>query len=133
MNTNERNGENIAETQKIVFLSYRQELYEKFLRQLAGQYDIFYHRIRESAGGAAFLNETAVLYIIEMLRFTEKSAELLEFCSEPRSKKEIMAYMGFSDSKHFGNVYLKPLLSKGKIRMTLPDKPNSRNQKYVRT
>lgn len=83
MNTNERNGENIAVTQKIVFLSYRQELYEKFRRHLAGQYDIFYHRIRESAGGAAFLNETAVLYIIEMLRFTEKSAELLH---EIRSK-----------------------------------------------
>ncbi len=78
------------------------------------------------------VQETPV-YTVNRREIKEKSAELLEFCSEPRSKKEIMAYMGFSDSKHFGNVYLKPLLSKGKIRMTLPDKPNSRNQKYVRT
>ncbi len=83
MNTNEISGKNTAVTQKIVFLSYWQELYEKFRLHLAGQYDIFYHRIKESAGGTAFLNETAVLYIIEMLHFTEKSAELLH---EIRSK-----------------------------------------------
>ena len=84
MDANERDRETVAVIQKIVFLSYRQGLYEKFRLHLTGQYDIFYHKIRESAGGMAFLNETAVLYVIEMLRFTEKSAELIH---EIRSKR----------------------------------------------
>ena len=31
----------------------------------------------------------------------------------------------------FTGQYLKPLLESGQLRMTIPDKPNSRNQKYV--
>ncbi len=27
--------------------------------------------------------------------------------------------------------YLKPLLASGKLAMVIPDKPNSRNQKYL--
>lgn len=57
---------------------------------------------------------------------------LMEFCVEPRSKKEMMDYLELTDSKHFRKKYLIPLLEAGKIRMTIPDKPNSRNQKYIK-
>ena len=50
---------------------------------------------------------------------------------EPRSKAEIAKLCGFKDIKHFTAHYLKPLLESGQLRMTIPDKPNSRNQKYV--
>ena len=29
--------------------------------------------------------------------------------------------------------YIRPLLDAGKLKMTIPDKPNSKNQKYVKT
>ena len=60
----------------------------------------------------------------------QRLVELTEFCSIPRSKCEMMDYIGLTDSKNFRERYLVPLLEAGKIEMTIPDKPNSRNQKY---
>ncbi len=59
-----------------------------------------------------------------------KCNELVLFCRIPRSKKEMMAFLKLSDRKSFDKLYLKPLLNK-RIRYTVPDKPNSRIQKYV--
>ena len=59
-----------------------------------------------------------------------KCNELVLFCRSPRSKKEMMAFLKLSDRKSFDKLYLKPLLNK-RIRYTVPDKPNSRIQKYV--
>ena len=58
--------------------------------------------------------------------------KIVSFCTVPRSKTEIMRYCGYKDIKHFTEKYLKPLLSCGKIKMTVPDKPNSKNQKYIK-
>ena len=44
----------------------------------------------------------------------------------------MMDFMGLVNRKHFGEHYLKPLLESGQLLMTLPDKPQSKNQKYVR-
>ena len=38
--------------------------------------------------------------------------------------------LGLSDRKSFRERYLKPALDGGLIEMTIPDKPNSRLQKY---
>jgi len=42
----------------------------------------------------------------------------------------MMNYLGFTDSKNFRERYLVPLLEAGKIEMAIPDKPNSKNQRY---
>ena len=55
---------------------------------------------------------------------------LIDYCSTPRSKREMMDYIGLTDTKNFRERYLVPLLDTGKIEMTIPDKPNSRNQRY---
>ena len=60
----------------------------------------------------------------------QKLVELTEFCGMPRSKREMMAHIGLTDSKNFRERYLVPLLNAGKIEMTIPEKPKSRNQKY---
>lgn len=58
--------------------------------------------------------------------------KLLEFCSIPRSRAEILDFLKLSDRKNLKTRYLQPLLISGKLKMTIPDKPNSRLQKYIK-
>jgi len=46
------------------------------------------------------------------------------------STSELMEYMGLKHRASFRKNYLHPCLEKGYIKQTLPDKPNSRLQKY---
>jgi ATP-dependent DNA helicase RecG len=46
------------------------------------------------------------------------------------SRKELMAALDLSGRDNFEKLYLRPALAEGYIEMTLPDKPNSRMQKY---
>ncbi len=57
--------------------------------------------------------------------------KILACCQEPRSRTEIAAYCGYKSVRSLMQSHLKPLLESGQLRMTIPDKPNSRNQKYV--
>ena len=54
----------------------------------------------------------------------------LQFCSEAKSIIEICDYLGFKDRRTVRKI-INPLLELGRLAMTLPDKPNSRNQKYI--
>lgn len=56
--------------------------------------------------------------------------KILNYCRTPRSRKEIQDFCGIAGRKKFNATYLKPLLESGKLAMTIPDKPTSRNQKY---
>ena len=62
---------------------------------------------------------------------TGKQKQLLEFCIEAKSRDEMQAYIGISNRSHFSKFYLKPLLTSGQLKMTLPDKPKSKHQKYI--
>ena len=57
--------------------------------------------------------------------------KILYFCQIAHSKKELCSYLGYKNLTYFTKKYLIPLLDSGKLVMTIPDKPNSRNQKYV--
>jgi ATP-dependent DNA helicase RecG len=43
---------------------------------------------------------------------------------------EIQAALGLRHEDHFRDAYLRPALAAGFVEMTIPDKPNSRNQRY---
>lgn len=57
---------------------------------------------------------------------------LIDFCSVPRSRAEMMEQTPIKSVTYFRKAFLLPLLDSGKLRMTIPDKPNSKNQKYVK-
>lgn len=57
--------------------------------------------------------------------------EILKICKTEKSLKEIMQYFGYKDLYKFKSNYINPLLEKERLQMTIPDKPKSRNQKYI--
>ena len=57
---------------------------------------------------------------------------ILEYCSVPRSKKEISDYCDLRDLHNLTDIYLKPLIVSEQLAMTEPENPKSRNQKYYR-
>jgi ATP-dependent DNA helicase RecG len=61
-----------------------------------------------------------------------REERILEYCATPRTRKEVQKYAGINNRDYFRLKILKLLLESGKLKMTIPDKPNSRNQKYVR-
>ena len=56
---------------------------------------------------------------------------IVEFCREPRSRIEIAEYMGIETPAYVVRKYLRPLVEMGKLRLTVPDAPKSKRQKYV--
>ncbi|MET3129601.1 ATP-dependent DNA helicase RecG [Arcicella rosea] len=59
--------------------------------------------------------------------------EVLKYCVIAKSKVEILQHISLSkQSKNF-HQYLEPMISKGLIERTQPDKPTSKHQKYFTT
>ena len=55
---------------------------------------------------------------------------LLVLGEEAFSTSELMEKLGLSHRPTFRKNYLLPAMKQGLVEMTIPDKPNSRNQKY---
>lgn len=58
---------------------------------------------------------------------------VLKFCQVARSNKEIMEHLGLKPIHKNLERYVKPLLNKGLLQLTVPEKVNSRFQKYLTT
>ncbi len=50
----------------------------------------------------------------------------------PYTSKALMEKLGLNSKEGFRRNYLRPATDMNLIRMTIPDKPNSRNQRYVK-
>ena len=61
---------------------------------------------------------------------TSVQKDIIQFCSIPRTAKEIMDHIGYYNNSKNMTAYVKPLLEMGYLEMTEPEKPNSKNQKY---
>lgn len=61
---------------------------------------------------------------------TGQVEQLLQQLTGDLSRKEMMAKLGLKGRDNFEKLYLLPALKDELIEMTIPDKPNSRLQKY---
>lgn len=55
---------------------------------------------------------------------------LLEFCKTPRTRKEIAEYLGIDTVFYVTKNFIQPLIETGELKLTIPDKPRSKNQRY---
>ncbi|MNV51735.1 hypothetical protein D3C71_1437920 [compost metagenome] len=80
----------------------------------------------QAGGGASELDRS-------LDRLSDVQRKLIGFADVPRSMAELMAHAGFSHRPHFVTTHIEPLLAGGVLRLTLPEKPRSPNQRYVLT
>lgn len=69
---------------------------------------------------------------IEIKLTLDRVNELLLFCDEPKSRAEIQEFLEIKSRDYFRNNILGPLIDAGLLDMTIPDKPKSSKQRYVR-
>lgn len=67
---------------------------------------------------------------VEPRQELSEEAMLLEYCREPRNRKEIAQFLGLKTASYAMDRYIRPLLDEGKLEMTMPEKPRSTHQKY---
>lgn len=61
----------------------------------------------------------------------KKLLEIMEY-DVPYTSKLLMEKLGLKSKEGFRRNYLSPAMNMNLIRMTIPDKPNSRNQRYIK-
>lgn len=64
-------------------------------------------------------------------RTSQDEKGLIAFCRVPRSRAEIIQYLEIASGQYALRRYLDPLIRAGAIRLTIPDKPRSKDQRYI--
>ena len=63
---------------------------------------------------------------------TKKQLDILNFCSIPRTAKEIMDRIGIQNQSRSRKRHIQTLIIEGFLEMTIPENPSDPNQKYRR-
>lgn len=75
---------------------------------------------------------TQFKYNTEMLSsYVSKMLDVMEY-GIPYSANQIMEKLGLKSKETFRKNYMNPALEVGVVKMTIPDKPNSKNQRYIK-
>ena len=67
----------------------------------------------------------------QLSEYLKKLLEVMEY-DVPYTSNALMDKLGLKSKEGFRRNYLRPAIDMNLIRMTIPDKPNSRNQRYVK-
>lgn len=63
--------------------------------------------------------------------YVKRMLEVMEY-DVPYTSNTIMELLGLKSKETLRKNYLNPAMELGLVRMTLPDKPNSKNQRYIK-
>jgi len=63
----------------------------------------------------------------------DQAKRILFYCQDPQALVSILEYMEYGSRVKFTSKHIKPLLERGYLSRTIPDKPNSSLQKYITT
>lgn len=66
-------------------------------------------------------------------KITNKQRDIINFCSVPRSSKEILERVGVTNHSKNRQTYIMSLVEAGYLEMTNPEHPNASTQKYRRS
>ena len=107
------------------------------IREACAKYDAPLPEYNISASGIMVLCKACDKYL-ELLKDDDHHDQdgydmtkmILDYCKEARSVPEIMKKFGFNSRTSFRRKYLNALVIEGRLKMTLPNKPKSKNQKY---
>lgn len=111
----------IAQLPPPVFAVRRGEFVVTFTSRVAQMYDV-------PQTVQIGVHEEQAVYAVETLTTEEK---LLQFCSVPRSRQELIDFLGFSRYYTMSKL-VQPLLDAQKLALTLPEKPKSSKQRYFK-
>ena len=59
------------------------------------------------------------------------SDSIVEYCCTPRTRSELIAFTGKSRTYTMSQM-VQPLVDSGRLKMTLPEKPKSSKQKFIK-
>lgn len=84
-----------------------------------------------------FINEKGLFKVVfynglstENIKLNITEQKIVEFCKTPKSKDEIANFLQKTNF-YVLKTYIEPLISKGKLQYTIPEKPKSKYQKLV--
>lgn len=112
-----------ANLPKPVFQNQREDFVVKFYN---GEYkELYPEKLKEIniKENAQEKNKTSTLKVSE--------EAILEYCKEAKTIKEIVQKFGYKNVRNFRERYINPLLKQEKLKMTIPEQPKNRNQKYI--
>lgn len=112
---------------------FQDEYYEAIAKcHVAGESTIFIEFMLSQID--AILDEISVQISEENEHLSEEVKKLLEVMEYdiPYKSKALMEKLGLKSREGFRRNYLHPAIELNLIRMTIPDKPNSRNQRYIK-
>ena len=93
----------------------------------------YYEAIQQSTNqtnAAPFITFMLKMILNTLTTSPPQVKELIEALQGEMGREQLQSALGLSDRKSFHERYLKPALENGLIQQTIPDKPNSRLQKY---
>ena len=65
------------------------------------------------------------------ISLNEKELEILGYLNVPRSRQEILEFLGLSSATYAIQTYVNPLIKRGLVKLSIPDRPTSQKQRFV--